>query len=349
MSEFNRPGYRPHFSLVDWASWHAGRRARELFDEFRESWRAGWKARQEQSNRKPDPQPTRDHPREIPKDRPLLKVLFVCLPIIAAVILFPHDWFLNPVAIGLLQVLFWWVLLVPARHAPSFVRKILKIVVMTGVVFDFEVLIIWFNDYAPQPLRLDPNVGVTLALIFLAAWWAAFFWILFSRPRGKRHPVQISTQPVQSVAVEAEPVPELRIPRIRFADVGVMEEAKEQIREVVESRLNPDKYAAYGVVRNGILLYGPRGSGKTFLAEATAGEFKLNYHYVSPTKLMSMWMSESERNLRGAFSRALRNRPALLFIDEIDAMGATRQNLGNAGDPGGARAGVQQHDDRTHA
>ncbi|MGH9351997.1 MAG: ATP-binding protein, partial [Terriglobia bacterium] len=129
--------------------------------------------------------------------------------------------------------------------------------------------------------------------------------------------------------------PESRVPQVRFADVGGMEAAKEQIREVVESRLKPEKYAAYGVVRNGILLYGPRGSGKTFLAEATAGEFKLNYHYLSPTGFITTWIGESEASIRGAFTRAMANRPVLFFIDEIDALGSFRQNLGGGGDPGG--------------
>jgi ATP-dependent Zn protease len=115
-----------------------------------------------------------------------------------------------------------------------------------------------------------------------------------------------------------------------------MDEAKQQIREVVEGRLNPQKYARYGVNRNGILLYGPRGSGKTFLAEATAGEFGLHFHYLSPTRFVTMWVGESEASIRGAFSRALANRPAMLFIDEIDSLGSLRQNLGVGSDPGGA-------------
>jgi len=78
--------------------------------------------------------------------------------------------------------------------------------------------------------------------------------------------------------------------KVTFADVGGCDDAKERIREIVENRLNPGKLKQYGVVRNGILLHGPRGSGKTFLAEATAGEFGLNYFYVSPSQLTSMWV-----------------------------------------------------------
>jgi transitional endoplasmic reticulum ATPase len=114
-----------------------------------------------------------------------------------------------------------------------------------------------------------------------------------------------------------------------------MEAPKQQIRELVQSRLDPGKYARYGVVRNGILLHGPRGSGKTFLAEATAGEFGLGYLYLSPTQLLSTWVGHTESNIREAFARAVAQRPALLFIDEIDTLGASRQNLGQDGDPGG--------------
>ena len=113
-------------------------------------------------------------------------------------------------------------------------------------------------------------------------------------------------------------------PNITFADVGGMEEAKQQIREIVENRLHPDRFGKYGVVRNGILLFGPRGSGKTFLAEATAGEFRLNYKYMSSPALLNMWLGETGRNIRDAFASAARGGPTLLFIDEIDALGAPR-------------------------
>ena len=115
-----------------------------------------------------------------------------------------------------------------------------------------------------------------------------------------------------------------------------MEDAKQQIPDLIEGRLNPQKYAAYGINRNATLLDGPRGSGKTFLAEDTACEFGLNFHYVSPAKFITTWVGESEASIRRAFMRALGNCPALLFIDEIDALGSVRQSLGGGGDPGGA-------------
>jgi cell division protease FtsH len=124
--------------------------------------------------------------------------------------------------------------------------------------------------------------------------------------------------------------------RPRFSDVGGTEEAKEQIRQLVQSRLQPGKYRKYGVVRNGILLHGPRGSGKTFLAEATAGEFGLNYHYVSSPGLREQWFGSTGENLRSEFSQAMSQRPVLFFIDELDSLGAGRQVATGRGDPGGA-------------
>jgi transitional endoplasmic reticulum ATPase len=113
-------------------------------------------------------------------------------------------------------------------------------------------------------------------------------------------------------------------PNITFADVGGMEEAKRQIREIVENRLHSGKFGKYGVVRNGILLYGPQGSGKTFLAEATAGEFKINYRYIRGSELLSMWVGQTEEHIRNTVADAVRARPVLIFFDEIDVLGAAR-------------------------
>ena len=132
--------------------------------------------------------------------------------------------------------------------------------------------------------------------------------------------------------------PEMRTtrPTITYADVGGMEDAKQQIREIVENRLNPGKFNKYDVVRNGILLYGPRGSGKTFLAEATAGEFKLNYFYVTSAELLDMWIGSSADKIRSTFADAAAHRPVLMFIDEIDSLGAGRSTGVAPGDRGSA-------------
>ncbi len=126
------------------------------------------------------------------------------------------------------------------------------------------------------------------------------------------------------------------VPSVTFADVGGMDAIKDQIRSVVDNRLHPERYARYGVVRNGILLHGPRGTGKTFLAQATAGEFGLNYYCVRPTELIERWMGTSEANVRDVFVRAAAHRPIVVFIDELDSLGSSRQHLGADGDPGGA-------------
>ncbi len=131
----------------------------------------------------------------------------------------------------------------------------------------------------------------------------------------------------------------MRKPAVTFADVGGLEEAKTQIRELVQANLDGERFGQYGVYRNGILLHGPRGTGKTFLAEAVAGEFGLKYLPVSAAALHDKWVGGTESRIDLLFQDAIANRPALLFIDEIDALGAKRQQLGDGDDAGGAGRG----------
>ena len=125
------------------------------------------------------------------------------------------------------------------------------------------------------------------------------------------------------------------VPARTFADVGGMDDQKRRISEIVQNRLHPERFKQHGVIQNGVLLYGPRGTGKTFLAEATAGEFKINYWYAKPTSLIERWIGGSEANLRDIFARAYAHRPVLFFLDEIDSIGTQRQQLGRNDDAGG--------------
>ena len=163
-------------------------------------------------------------------------------------------------------------------------------------------------------------------------------------------PALLSMRPRQEIAAGggtwASIDAHIKTPARTFADVGGLEESKKQIRDLVQANLNGKKFGDYGVFRNGILLHGPRGTGKTFLAEAVAGEFKLNYLYVSAASLVDKYIGQTEENLEGVFNTAQANCPVLLFVDEIDALGTKRQQLGESDDTGGAARSFNLKTDR---
>ena len=142
---------------------------------------------------------------------------------------------------------------------------------------------------------------------------------------------------------------EMRKPVLTFADVGGLEEAKRQIRELVQANLDGRKFGQYGVYRNGILLHGPRGTGKTFLAEAIAGEFRLKFFCISASGLVQTYIGDTLSNIDSIFDGAAESKPCLLFIDEIDSVGARRQQLGDADDPGGAARAYNSYTARLKA
>jgi transitional endoplasmic reticulum ATPase len=170
-------------------------------------------------------------------------------------------------------------------------------------------------------------------MVFAAAFVCIVLtWVLIIFSRKLRKQVAIGGE--QTAGSATEEGKWSNIPSLTYADVGGLDRAKDRIRSVVQNRLHPERYA--GVVQNGILLHGPQGTGKTFLAQATAGEFGINYYYVRPTELIERWMGTSEANVRDVFARAAAYRPIVLFIDELDSLGSVRQQIGTDGDPGGA-------------
>jgi len=118
-------------------------------------------------------------------------------------------------------------------------------------------------------------------------------------------------------------------PRITFADVGGMEEVKDEIRmKIVHPFAQPDLFKAYGkTAGGGILLFGPPGCGKTHIARATAGEINAAFIAVGIEEVLSMWLGESEQQLHDTFERARRAAPCVLFFDEVDAIGAVRHDI----------------------
>ena len=124
---------------------------------------------------------------------------------------------------------------------------------------------------------------------------------------------------------------------ITFDDVGGMEAVKERIRlSIIYPMQKPEIYKAYGKkIGGGMLLYGPPGCGKTYIARATAGEVKAEFIYVGLNDVLDMYVGESERKLHVVFESARRaasdGTPAVLFFDEVDAIGNSRMNLRTSG------------------
>lgn len=118
-------------------------------------------------------------------------------------------------------------------------------------------------------------------------------------------------------------------PTINFSDVGGMEAVKKEIDlKIIQPLNHPEIYKAYGKkVGGGILLYGPPGCGKTFLAKATAGQVKSRFISVGLNDILDMWIGNSEKNLHEIFELARDNTPCVLFFDEIDALGASRSDM----------------------
>lgn len=121
----------------------------------------------------------------------------------------------------------------------------------------------------------------------------------------------------------------LEKPDVKFADVGGLQDIKKEIDlKIIKPLDNPELYAAYGKkVGGGILLYGPPGCGKTFLAKATAGEINAAFINVSLNDILDMWHGNSEKNLHNIFAKARQNTPCVIFFDEIDALAAKRSDM----------------------
>ena len=121
----------------------------------------------------------------------------------------------------------------------------------------------------------------------------------------------------------------LQKPAINFSDVGGMETVKKEIElKIIKPLLHPELYKAYGKkVGGGILVYGPPGCGKTFLAKATAGQVNAKFISVGLNDILDMWIGNSEKNLHEIFELGRSNTPCILFIDEIDALGASRSDM----------------------
>jgi SpoVK/Ycf46/Vps4 family AAA+-type ATPase len=151
-------------------------------------------------------------------------------------------------------------------------------------------------------------------------------------------PGRVALRLVEGNRVDPEPLEtEVEAPHITLRDVAGMEAVKHRLNLAFLAPLrNPELRRTFGKsLRGGLLLYGPPGCGKTFIARAVAGELNAKFMSVGIADVLDMWLGQSEQNLKGYFEAARRQAPCVLFFDEVDALGRKRSLMRH-----GAGAGV---------
>ena len=146
----------------------------------------------------------------------------------------------------------------------------------------------------------------------------AFFWFIFRQARGAQ-------ESIFSFGQSRAKLFSKDTPRIRFSDVAGVDEAKQELTEIVDFLKNPGKYKAMGArTPKGVLMVGPSGTGKTLLARATAGEAGVPFFSMAGSEFMEMLVGVGASRVRDLFNTAKKSQPAIIFIDEIDAIGRQR-------------------------
>lgn len=166
------------------------------------------------------------------------------------------------------------------------------------------------------PRRDSPLLGFMIPLLLIGLLVAIFFF--FSRNRGPSGDNAFSfTKSRAKVLTEA--------PKTNFKDVAGCEEAKEELKEIVEFLKSPARFHEMGArIPKGVLLVGPPGSGKTHIARAVAGEAKVPFIAASGSDFVEMFVGVGAARVRDLFETAKRHAPCIIFIDEIDAVGRRR-------------------------
>lgn len=157
-----------------------------------------------------------------------------------------------------------------------------------------------------------------LGTILPVALMIAFFYFIFRQARGTQ-------ESIFSFGQSRAKLFSKDTPRTSFADVAGVDEAKQELEEIVDFLKNPGKYKAMGArTPKGVLMVGPSGTGKTLLARATAGEAGVAFFSMAGSEFMEMLVGVGASRVRDLFSTAKKAQPAIIFIDEVDAIGRQR-------------------------
>ena len=144
-----------------------------------------------------------------------------------------------------------------------------------------------------------------------------FLWLMNSMQGGGNRIMQFGKSRAKMQSKDA--------PKVTFADVAGVDEAIEELREIKDFLENPAKFQAIGAkIPKGVLLYGPPGTGKTLLARSVAGEAGVPFFFISGSDFVEMFVGVGASRVRDLFEQAKANAPAIIFVDEIDAVGRHR-------------------------
>ncbi len=178
-------------------------------------------------------------------------------------------------------------------------------------------------DASKAKITIKDNSGMNAVVGILTAFLPiliiiAFFFFVFRQARGAQENI-FSFGGSKAKAFNKV------FPKVTFDDVAGADEAKEEMSEVVDFLKNPEKYRKFGArTPKGVLLVGPAGTGKTLLARAVAGEAKVPFFSIAGSEFMEMLVGVGAARVRDLFNNAKKSQPAIIFIDEIDAIGRTR-------------------------
>ncbi|ACZ31993.1 ATP-dependent metalloprotease FtsH [Xylanimonas cellulosilytica DSM 15894] len=171
-----------------------------------------------------------------------------------------------------------------------------------------------FDARVPQPSIWSSIFGLVIPFLIIGL----VFWFLMSRMQGGGNRVMgFGKSKAKLISKD--------MPQVTFADVAGAEEAVEELHEIKEFLAEPTKFQAVGAkIPKGVLLYGPPGTGKTLLARAVAGEAGVPFYSISGSDFVEMFVGVGASRVRDLFEQAKQNAPAIIFVDEIDAVGRHR-------------------------
>ena len=181
------------------------------------------------------------------------------------------------------------------------------------------------EDLDPENVKIDikppsPWLGIATIFSYIVPFLflGGVFWFVFRQAQGSNNAAMAFGKSRARMFSGDQPT-------VTFDDVAGVEEAKEELEEVVEFLREPEKFIALGArIPKGVLLVGPPGTGKTLLAKAVSGEAGVPFFSISGSEFVEMFVGVGASRVRDLFDQAKRHSPCIVFVDEIDAVGRQR-------------------------